>query len=171
MKRWLLAVGALLGIAWTSAQADYVLIVYDLGVPKSKANQPAGGPGMMMGGPGAGMQDMMRRMQGGMQGGMRGGMMGGQQGRNPFGGEEGGGGMRGGPGRFGGGGQKPSEVEQFTLLCLDRQTGKMLWQEVAREEVPHEGYRQGDGTFASPSGVTDAETAKRTFRARMRCAG
>jgi len=91
MKRWLLAVGALLLSAWTSAQADYVLIVYDLGVPKSKANQPAGGPGMMMGGPGNQMQDMMRRMQGGMRGGMMGG------------GEEGGRGMQGGPGRFGGG--------------------------------------------------------------------
>jgi len=61
MKRWLLAVGALLLSAWTSAQADYVLIVYDLGVPKSKANQPAGGPGMMMGGPGGPRRVLCRR--------------------------------------------------------------------------------------------------------------
>src|SRR5207302_9050947 len=62
----------------------------------------------------------------------------------------------GGPGRGrgGGGGARPSEVQQFTLLCLDRDNGKVLWQKVAREEVPHEGYREGDGTFASPSGLT-----------------
>jgi outer membrane protein assembly factor BamB len=40
-------------------------------------------------------------------------------------------------------------------MCLDRQTGKVLWQQVAREEVPHEGYRQGEGSFASSSGLTD----------------
>jgi hypothetical protein len=53
---------------------------------------------------------------------------------------------RGRGGGFGGG-QKPTEVYQFAILCLDRQTGKALWQQIAREEVPHEGYRQGDGRF------------------------
>src|SRR4051812_16282032 len=56
----------------------------------------------------------------------------------------------GGPGGMGGmRGEKPDEAYQFVLLCLDRQTGKTLWQKVAREEVPHEGYRQNDGSFAS----------------------
>ena len=75
---------------------------------------------------------------------------------------------RKGPGRFGGpgggkgrggfgGGATPTEVYQFTVLCLDRQTGKVLWQKVAREEVPHEGYRQGEGSFASSSGLTDGK--------------
>jgi len=65
----------------------------------------------------------------------------------------------GGPGGRGGsfGGEKPSEVQQFTLLCLDRQTGKVLWQQIAREEVPHEGARPNDGNFASPSGVMNGE--------------
>ncbi len=58
---------------------------------------------------------------------------------------------RGGPG----GGAKPTETYQFALLCLDRLTGKVLWQQVAREEVPHEGVRQNEGTFASTSGVVD----------------
>ena len=77
-------------------------------------------------------------------------------GKGPGGFREGPGGGRGGRGGFGGG-QKPTEVEQFTLLCLDRQTGKVLWQQVAREELPHEGYRQNEGSFASHSGVTDGE--------------
>jgi len=43
---------------------------------------------------------------------------------------------------------------QWTVLCLDRKTGKTLWQKVAREEVPHEGHHRDHG-FASPSPVTD----------------
>jgi outer membrane protein assembly factor BamB len=70
------------------------------------------------------------------------------------------GGPGGGPGgRRGGfgGGPKPTEAYQFAVLCLDRSTGKVLWQQVAREEVPHEGVRQNEGTFASGSGVTDGK--------------
>jgi outer membrane protein assembly factor BamB len=65
-----------------------------------------------------------------------------------------GGGKGKGRGGFGGG-PKPTEVYQFAIMCLDRQTGKVLWQQVAREEVPQEGYRQGEGSFASSSGLTD----------------
>lgn len=70
----------------------------------------------------------------------------GEPGRGP-------GGRRGG---FGGG-SKPTEAYQFAILCLDRTTGRTLWQQVAREEVPHEGVRQNEGTFASQSGVTDGK--------------
>jgi outer membrane protein assembly factor BamB len=64
----------------------------------------------------------------------------------------------GGKGRDGfGAGPKPTDVYQFCVLCLDRQTGKVIWQKVAREEVPHEGYKQGDGSFASSSGLTDGK--------------
>jgi len=64
----------------------------------------------------------------------------------------------GGNGRGGfGAGPKPTDVYQFCVLCLDRQTGKVIWQKVAREEVPHEGYKQGDGSFASSSGLTDGK--------------
>jgi outer membrane protein assembly factor BamB len=82
------------------------------------------------------------------------------------GGPPSGGGPRGrGPGGFGGG-QKPAQVEQFVVLCLDRQTGKVLWQQVAREEVPHEGFREGDGSYASPSGLTDGEHVYAYFGSR-----
>jgi len=55
------------------------------------------------------------------------------------------------------GGEKPTETQQFVMMALDRQTGKILWQQVAREEVPHEGYLQNEGSFASPSGLTDGK--------------
>jgi outer membrane protein assembly factor BamB len=71
-------------------------------------------------------------------------------------GRPGGPGGKKGRGGFGGG-PKPTEFYQFAVLCLDRQTGKVLWQQVAREEVPHEGYRQGEGSFASSSGLTDGQ--------------
>jgi hypothetical protein len=106
MKRWLMAVAVLLGSAWTSAQADYVLIVYDLGVPKSKANQTAVGPGMgmmMQGGPGSGMRDMMMQRMRGMQGQGPQGRFGGGEDGGGRGMQPGPGGMGGMPGRFGGG--------------------------------------------------------------------
>jgi outer membrane protein assembly factor BamB len=77
------------------------------------------------------------------------------------------GGPGGGKGRGGfGGGPKPTEVYQFCVLCLDRQTGKVLWQKVAREEVPHEGYKQGEGSFASSSGLTDGKHLYAYFGSR-----
>jgi outer membrane protein assembly factor BamB len=44
----------------------------------------------------------------------------------------------------------------FTVLCLDRHTGKILWEKVARKEVPHQGI-QPSNTYASGSPVTDGE--------------
>lgn len=64
------------------------------------------------------------------------------------------------------GGEKPTEVYQFALLCLDRQTGKVLWQKIAREEVPHEGFRPNEGSFASQSPVTDGKHVYAYFGSR-----
>jgi outer membrane protein assembly factor BamB len=62
------------------------------------------------------------------------------------------------PRRRGGmGGEKPTEVYQFALVCVDRDSGKILWQKIAREEVPHEGFRPGEGSFASASPLTDGK--------------
>jgi outer membrane protein assembly factor BamB len=65
-----------------------------------------------------------------------------------------------------GGGPKPTEYYQFTILCLDRQSGNVLWKQVAREEVPHEGYREGDGSFASSSPLTDGQHVFAYFGSR-----
>ena len=39
-------------------------------------------------------------------------------------------------------------------------------QQTAREEVPHEGFRQGDGSFASPSPITDGQHVFAYFGSR-----
>ena len=75
--------------------------------------------------------------------------------RRPGGGPGGPGGGGGGRGGFGGGGP-PATPFQFTMLAIDRATGKVAWQKMLREEKPHEGHH-GDGSFASSSPVTDGE--------------
>lgn len=69
------------------------------------------------------------------------------------------------PGRGFGRAEKPTEAYQFTVLCLDRKTGKTLWQKVAREEVPHEGHHKDHG-FASASPVTDGKHLLAYFGSR-----
>lgn len=60
--------------------------------------------------------------------------------------------------RGGGFGQspQPTTVYQFIVLCLDRDTGKELWRQIAAEEVPHEPGHQTN-TFASGSPTTDGK--------------
>ena len=60
----------------------------------------------------------------------------------------------------------PNEPYQFILLCLDKNSGKTLWQKVCREEVPHEGYRAGDGGYATASAMTDGEHVYAFFGSR-----
>ena len=64
-----------------------------------------------------------------------------------------------------GGGQKPTEQHQFVLMSLDRKTGAVQWQQVARQEVPHEGHHQ-DHAFASSSPVTDGAQVFAYFGSR-----
>ncbi len=52
--------------------------------------------------------------------------------------------------------QRPSNYYQFVVMCVDRKTGKTLWQHMAKEEVPHEG-RHHDASFASASPMTDGK--------------
>ena len=80
------------------------------------------------------------------------------------GGQGGQGGGRRGGGGFGGGGP-PTTPFQFTLMALDRATGKVVWQKTLREELPHEGHH-GTGTFASGSPITDGETVFAFFGSR-----
>jgi outer membrane protein assembly factor BamB len=84
--------------------------------------------------------------------------------RPQFGGPGGPGRGPGGRGGFGGG-QKPTEVHQFAIVCLDRQTGQMRWQQTAREEVPHEGHH-ATGSFAAASPVTDGKSVFTFFGSR-----
>jgi len=61
---------------------------------------------------------------------------------------------------------QPDEYYQFVLLCLDRQTGKVRWQQIARVEVPHEGHHPTDSNFAGPSPVTDGQHVFAYFGSR-----
>lgn len=72
-----------------------------------------------------------------------------------------------GPGRSRGGFgiEPPREVYAFVVLCLDRATGKTLWQKTVRETVPHEGHHRDHG-FASASPVTDGEHLLAYFGSR-----
>ncbi|MCK5147312.1 PQQ-like beta-propeller repeat protein [bacterium] len=53
-------------------------------------------------------------------------------------------------------GKKPDRVLHFTVLCLNLDSGNILWQTKVHSQLPHEGTH-GDGTWASPSPVTDGE--------------
>jgi outer membrane protein assembly factor BamB len=69
--------------------------------------------------------------------------------------------LAGGEGRRRGSGssrrsEKQTEKYQFLVLCLDRNTGKTLWQKTACEAVPHEGHHPNHG-YASASPVTDGQ--------------
>ena len=50
----------------------------------------------------------------------------------------------------------PNTVYEYVVMCLDRQTGKTLWRQVATQRVPHEGAH-GDNNFASASPTTDGK--------------
>ncbi len=73
------------------------------------------------------------------------------------GGRGGPGGGRGGfgPGGFGGG-RPPDQVYRWEVLCLDRATGKVLWQQIAREGKPRIAIQQSN-TYATETPITDGE--------------
>lgn len=80
----------------------------------------------------------------------------------PAGGPGGQGRQGGGPGGGAGGG----EEHKFVVLCLDRKTGKTVWERVAKVATPHEGYHRTYGSFASNSPVTDGKFLYVSFGSR-----
>lgn len=55
---------------------------------------------------------------------------------------------------------------KFDVLCLDRKTGKVLWQRTSKTAVPHEGAHETYGSFASNSPVTDGKHVYAFFGSR-----
>jgi outer membrane protein assembly factor BamB len=51
---------------------------------------------------------------------------------------------------------RPKNYYQFRVYCVNRKTGKIIWQRVAVERVPHEG-RHKTNTYASGSPTTDGK--------------
>jgi len=75
-----------------------------------------------------------------------------------------GGGRRGGGGAGGGAGS--GEEHKFVVMAIDRNTGKTLWERVAKTAVPHEGYHRTYGSFASNSPITDGQYLYASFGSR-----
>ena len=67
-------------------------------------------------------------------------------------------GGRGGRRRGRGRGPRAIRMHRFTVMAIDRQSGDVVWEQVAREAVPHEGHQEPNGTYASGSAVTDGES-------------
>lgn len=74
----------------------------------------------------------------------------------------GGGRGRGGPG----GGTAAGVNHKFVVMAIDKNTGKVLWEQTATEAKPHEGYHRQYGSFASNSPVTDGEMLYVNFGSR-----
>jgi outer membrane protein assembly factor BamB len=75
---------------------------------------------------------------------------------------------RPGSGRRGGGRfdiEAPKNYYRFVVLCIDRNTGKTIWERTACELVPHEGHHE-TGSFASASPITDGQLLFASFGSR-----
>ncbi len=64
------------------------------------------------------------------------------------------------------GGSGEGQEHKFIVLCVDRKTGKTLWEQVAKTAVPHEGYHRAYGSLASSSPVTDGQFVFVSFGSR-----
>jgi outer membrane protein assembly factor BamB len=62
------------------------------------------------------------------------------------------------------GGNRPPH--KYVVLAIDRKTGKIVWEKIAREEAPHEATHPQNGTWASSSAVTDGEHLIASFESR-----
>jgi outer membrane protein assembly factor BamB len=65
-----------------------------------------------------------------------------------------------------GGDPNPQPEHRFEVICLDRNTGKVLWQRIAKTATPHEGFHNMYGSFASNSPVTDGNRIYAFFGSR-----
>jgi len=58
-----------------------------------------------------------------------------------------------------------SGAYKFDFVCMDRNTGNIIWQKTAREEIPHEKHHD-TGSFSSSSTVTDGKYVWASFGSR-----
>jgi outer membrane protein assembly factor BamB len=56
----------------------------------------------------------------------------------------------------------PTHFYKFVVLCLDRGTGKVIWERVAAERVPHEGHHPSH-SYAAGSPTTDGRRLYASF--------
>src|SRR2546422_7799484 len=60
----------------------------------------------------------------------------------------------------------PQPEHRFEVICIDKNTGKVLWQRTARTAAPHEGFHSMYGSFASNSPITDGKHVYAFFGSR-----
>lgn len=65
-----------------------------------------------------------------------------------------------------GGGAGAGQEHQFDVMAIDRLSGAILWRQTALTAVPHEGYHQLYGSFASNSPATDGKRVYASFGSR-----
>ena len=63
-------------------------------------------------------------------------------------------------------GNKPVGPIKFVIMAIDRKSGKVRWERVAREEVPHEGMHRTN-SWAACSPVTDGKYVYAYFGSHM----
>ncbi|MEX1042927.1 MAG: PQQ-binding-like beta-propeller repeat protein [Pirellulaceae bacterium] len=85
--------------------------------------------------------------------------------RGPRDAGSGGRGPRGGRGGLDRGGDREQKLHQFTVVCLDKGTGEIVWKQVAIEAVPHEAGH-GTNSHASASPITDGKHLYAYFGSR-----
>lgn len=90
---------------------------------------------------------------------------GGAQARGPGARQRGQGGPGGGRQRGGGGPSANLQPHQFKVVALDRNSGEVLWEKLAREETPHEGHHPSHG-YADASPITDGKHLWVSFGSR-----
>ncbi len=71
-----------------------------------------------------------------------------------------------GAGGFGQGARGPQPTHKLTVMAVDRKSGKVVWEKVAKTVTPHEGYHRRYGSFASNSPVTDGKRLYTFFGSR-----
>jgi outer membrane protein assembly factor BamB len=61
--------------------------------------------------------------------------------------------------------EAPTNVYKFNIVCLDRNSGKQMWETTVTEAMPHQGHHEDHG-FASFSPVTDGKYVWASFGSR-----
>jgi outer membrane protein assembly factor BamB len=65
-----------------------------------------------------------------------------------------------------GGGSGAGQEHRLVLMCLNKTTGKTIWERVVKTTIPHEGYHRMYGSFASNSPITDGKYVYAFFGSR-----
>jgi outer membrane protein assembly factor BamB len=63
-------------------------------------------------------------------------------------------------------GSEATREHRFVVICLNRETGKVIWERVAKVATPHEGYHQHYGSFASNTPAVDGQRIYAFFGSR-----